>query len=105
LTPQQSNAFPITLGIGNIFNHYSPIEELIVTLGKVQRLPADLHSIWFESSSGKVFRRKIDKWLIKELEEAIYSESWELYEDSRAGLILAKGQTKESEKRTGVLIR
>ena len=105
LIPRHSNTFPITLGIGDIFNYYSPIEELIVILGKVQRLPADLHSLWFESSSGKIFRRKIDKWLIKELEQVVYSESWELYNDSRAGLILAKGQPRESEERTGILIR
>jgi len=105
LTPTQGNKFPITLGIGNIFNHYSPIEELIITLGKLQKLPADLHSIWFESSSGKIFRRKIDKWLIRELEEAIYSESWELYNDASAGLILARGRPKVIDERTGILIR
>jgi hypothetical protein len=105
LTPTQDNKFPITLGIGNIFNHYSPIEELIITLGRLQKLPVDLHSVWFESSSGKIFRHKIDKWLIRELEEAIYSESWELYNDASSGLLLARGRPKVSDERTGILVR
>ena len=105
ITPRRRDTFPITLGIGNTFNYYSPIEELIIALGTVGRLPSDLHSVWFESSTGTVFRGKVSRWFKKELEEAIFTEKRELYTDSRKGVILATGQKRDIEEKIGVLFR
>lgn len=35
------------------------------------KVSIDLHSVWFEASPGTLFCRKIEKWLIDELEETV----------------------------------
>jgi hypothetical protein len=44
------------------------VDELLGTLYKAKRIPNDLKWVWFRASSGKLYRSKIEKWVIKELE-------------------------------------
>ena len=105
IMPRRSNMLPFELGCKNILTYWSPMNEMIVTLGTAGREPRDLHSVWFESSSGDLFHRKIGKWFIRELEKAISGEARELYSDALGGRILATGQPRESAEKVGVLIR
>jgi hypothetical protein len=105
ITPRRGNPLPFQLGAGNVFSYWSPIDELIVALGTAGKVPKDLHSVWFEASSGTLFRRKIDKWFINDLEEAIDGKARELYAAARSGLLLAIGRQQESVEKVDILFR
>jgi hypothetical protein len=72
--PQHPYAFPYELAGGKSFNQWSAVSELIKTLKNEGRVPSDLKWVYFHSSSGKTYRGKIEKWLIKELEKEYNKE-------------------------------
>lgn len=69
VTPQIGYQFPYQLDGGKLLGQWTSLEELLKAIKKAGRTPRDLKWVWFKASSGKTYRGKIKKWIIKELEE------------------------------------
>jgi hypothetical protein len=69
ITPQFGYQFPYHLDGGKSLSQWSLMQELLKTLKKQGRIPRDLKWAWFKASSGRLYRGKIKKWVIEELEK------------------------------------
>ncbi len=69
VNPQIGYEFPYQLDGGKSLRQWSLMEDLLKTLKKDGRTPRDLKWAWFRASSGKLYRGKIKKWVIEELEK------------------------------------
>ena len=67
INPQIGYQFPYRLDGQDSIRQWMMVEELLGTLYKAKRKPNDLKWVWFKASSGKLYRSKIKKWVIKEL--------------------------------------
>jgi hypothetical protein len=67
--PQMGYQFPYQLDGGKSLSQWSDMQDLLKTLKKDGRTPRDLKWAWFRASSDKLYRGKIKKWVIKELEK------------------------------------
>jgi hypothetical protein len=63
--------FPYELGGGKSLTQWIPVQSLLPLLEKEGRAPSDLKWVWFRSSSGKLFRSKIQRKLIQSLEKKL----------------------------------
>jgi hypothetical protein len=64
--------FPYQLDGGKSLSQKVVPESLFEALRKNGRTPKDLRWVYFRASSGKLYRNKIPKWVIKELEKEFY---------------------------------
>jgi len=69
--PQMGYQFPYQLDGGKSLLQWTLMQELLKTLKKQERTPRDLKWAFFRASSGKLYRGKIKKWVIEELEEEL----------------------------------
>jgi len=67
--PQMGYQFPYQLDGGKSLTQWSDMQDLLKTLKKDGRTPRDLKWAWFRASSGELYRGKIKKWVIEELEK------------------------------------
>ncbi|MBN1862969.1 MAG: hypothetical protein JW790_04935 [Dehalococcoidales bacterium] len=72
VTPQVGYSFPYQLDNGKSIIQWSDMQLLLKTLREGMRVPQDLKWVYFQASSGKLYRNKIPKWVIKELEREFY---------------------------------
>jgi len=68
-TPQMGYQFPYKLEGQDSISQWARVDDLIGTLYKAKERPNDLKWVWFRALSGKLYRSKIEKWIIKELEK------------------------------------
>jgi len=68
VTPQVGYHFPYQLDGGKSLSQWSDIQDLLKTLKREGKTPRDLKWVYFQASSGKLYRSKIKKWVIEELE-------------------------------------
>jgi len=69
--PQVGYQFPYQLDGGKSLSQWSDMQDLLATLKKQERTPRDLKWVYFQASSGKLYRSKIKKWVIEELEKEL----------------------------------
>jgi hypothetical protein len=69
VNPQSGYDFPYQLDSGKSLTQWSAMQQLLKTLNGEGRVPQDLKWVYFQASSGKLYRNKIPKWIIKELEK------------------------------------
>lgn len=69
VNPAQGYQFPYKLDGGSWIAQWTSLEQLFTTLRKAGRVPSDLKWVWFESASGELFRSKIEKRIIQDLEK------------------------------------
>lgn len=69
-TPQLGYQFPYQLDGGKSIQQWASVQNLLETLKKGNNTPGDLKWVYFNASSGKTYRGKIEKWVIAELEKA-----------------------------------
>jgi hypothetical protein len=69
VTPQMGYQFPYKLEGQSSISQWSNVDGLLGTLYSAKRTPKDLKYVWFNASSGKLYRSKIKKWVVKELEQ------------------------------------
>ena len=69
--PQKGYQFPYQLDGGKSLPQWSSVQDLLETLKREGRVPRDLKWVYFAASSGKLYRSKIKKWIIEELEKRI----------------------------------
>jgi len=67
--PQIGYHFPYQLDGGKSLSQWSDMQDLFQTLKKQERTPRDLKWVYFQASSGKLYRSKIENWVIEELEK------------------------------------
>lgn len=68
--PQAGYQFPYEVAGGKELTQWTAIEECLSKLRQGGRRPLDLKWVWFQASSGNVFRGKIDPKVIIALEKA-----------------------------------
>lgn len=66
--PQQGYQFPYQLDGGKSLSQWTTLPALFKPLKEQRRTPRDLKWAWFRASSGKLYRGKIKKWVIEDLE-------------------------------------
>ena len=71
VAPGVGYRFPYKLGGGESISQWTSVQGLLDSLGGQGRAPSDLKWIWFRSSSGKLFRGKIERELIQGLEKKL----------------------------------
>lgn len=69
VNPQIGYTFPFQLDGGKSLSQRTLLQELLKTLKKAEKTPRDLKWVWFRASSGKLYRSKIERGIIEELEE------------------------------------
>jgi len=69
--PTSGYSWPYKLDGGESLTQWIPVQGLLTPLEKEGRAPSDLKWIWFRSSSGKLFRSKIQRKVIQSLEEKL----------------------------------
>jgi hypothetical protein len=69
--PRRCYPFPYKLDGGESLTQWTPVQGLLASLEKQGRAPSDLKWVWFKSSSGKLFRNKIEGKVIQSLEEKL----------------------------------
>jgi len=74
-TPQYGYQFPYQLDGGKSISQWASVQNLLETLQGDNRTPRDLKWVYFNASSGKTYRSKIEKWVIQELEKE-YKKSY-----------------------------
>ena len=72
---QAGYELPYEVAGGKELMQWTAIEESVSKLRQAGRRPSDLKWVWFEASSGKVFRGKIDPKIIIALEQAFQTPS------------------------------
>lgn len=60
--------FPYELGGGKSLSQRAIPQQLLKVMKKSGRVPQDLKWVFFQASSGKLYRDKIPNWVIKKLE-------------------------------------
>lgn len=71
VTPQMSHQFPYQLDGGKSLPQWTSVKQLLAILKKEKRTPKDLKWAYFQASSGKLYRGRIEKWVIEELEKEL----------------------------------
>ncbi len=69
--PQLGYQFPYQLDGGKSISQWTSVQSLLETLKRGGRTPRDLKWVYFNASSGTVYRGKVEKWFIAELEEEL----------------------------------
>jgi hypothetical protein len=69
VTPQAGYQFPYQLDGGKSVQQWTTVQSLLETLHKGGKAASDLRWVWFRASSGKLYRSKIKKWVINDLEK------------------------------------
>lgn len=67
--PQAGYQFPYQLDGGKILPQWSDMQDILEAVKKDGRTPRDLKWAWFRASSGKLYRGKIEEWVIEEFEK------------------------------------
>jgi hypothetical protein len=68
VTPQMGYQFPYKLEGQSSITQWASVDNLLGTLYSAKRTPKELKWVWFTASSGKLYRSKIKKWVIQELD-------------------------------------
>lgn len=69
VNPQMGYQFPYQLDGGKSLSQWSSMKQTLEALKKEKRTPRDLKWAWFRTSSGNLYRGKIKKRIIEELEK------------------------------------
>lgn len=70
ILPQVFSQFPYEVAGGKNLTQWRSIDEFLSRLREIGESPSHLKWVWFQASSGKVFRSKIDPEVIIALEKA-----------------------------------
>lgn len=75
MLPQVGYQFPYEVVGGKELVQWKPIEEFLSKLRQIGEKPSALKWVWFQASSGKVFRGKIAPKVIISLEKAFKTQA------------------------------
>lgn len=74
ILPQVGSQFPYEVAGGKELIQWRPIGEFLSKLRQIGERPSHLKWVWFQASSGKVFRGMIDPKVIISLEKAFQTQ-------------------------------
>ena len=75
ILPQVGSQFPYEVSGGKDLTEQRSIAEFLNQLRDIGERPSHLESVWFQASSGKVFRSKIEPKVIASLEKTFQTET------------------------------